>query len=556
MSQDMNINTPYICVKSLEKGVSVIGVTRGEDTKFHHTEKLDAGELLVAQFTENTSAVKIRGKAEVYTQFGKITTGDIELGSDYLRRTKIVCTLGPTTEDPQTLKKLILAGMDVARINFSHGDHTSHGVMIEKLKKAREELNAPVALILDTKGPEIRIKTFGKNKVYLQSGETFTLTTEEVVGDEHRVSVTYERLPQDLAVGARVLLDDGLVELHVEELTDTEVRCRVVNGGFLSNNKGVNIPDVYVHLPALTERDIADLKFGIKMGFDYVAASFIRSADDVRGIRKVLEENGGGHLRIIAKIENREGVDHIDEILEAADSIMVARGDLGVEIPPEEVPQVQKMLIRKANQCGKPVITATQMLESMVENPRPTRAEASDVANAIYDGSDAIMLSGETAKGKYPLEAVAMMARIAVQTESNIDYVDTLSTGFAPKRSSITNAIGHAAASIAAELGTSCIATVTKSGFTARMVARFRPVCPIVASTTDEGVWRQLNLVWGCIPVLDREALHEEAVYDVAMNAAVRSGAAKAGDLVVMSMGIPVGVSGSTNALRVSVVEP
>ena len=339
-----------------------------------------------------------------------------------MRRTKIVCTLGPATNDVETMKKLIENGMSAARVNFSHGTYESHADTIAKLKQAREEMNAPIPLILDTKGPEIRIKTFKEDKVRLEENTTFTLTTREVEGDETIVSVTYENLPKDLHRGSRVLIDDGLIELIVEDLTETDVICKVINGGIVKARKGVNLPGVKVHLPSLMEKDIEDLKFGVANGFDIVAASFIRSAADVVKIRQVLEENGGSHMHIISKIENQQGVDNIDKILEVSDGIMVARGDLGVEIPPEEVPLVQKKLIAKANQLGKPVITATQMLESMTHSPRPTRAEANDVANAIFDGSDAIMLSGETAAGAYPLEAVATMSRIALKAESAIDY--------------------------------------------------------------------------------------------------------------------------------------
>lgn len=467
-----------------------------------------------------------------------------------MRRTKIVCTLGPATEDISILKELIKTGMDVARINFSHGDQTSHLAMVKKLKAAREELSAPVALMLDTKGPEIRIKKFSQGSVRLKCGDMFTLTTDDVTGDANIVSVTYKNLPADLNVGARVLLDDGLIEMRVEKLTDTQVRCRIENGGTVSDNKGVNVPDVFVKLPALTEKDISDLKFGIEAGFDFVAASFIRTADDIMKIKSVLSENGGEDIHIIAKIENRSGVDNIDDILDVADGIMVARGDLGVEIPPEEVPQVQKMLIRKANRSGKPVITATQMLESMIENPRPTRAEANDVANSIYDSSDAVMLSGETAMGKYPLLAVDMMVRIALQTEDNIQY-DQLIKKIPAESTTITNAIGHAAATIAADMGTSCIAAVTHTGFTPRMVSRFRPACPIIACTMFITVWRQLNLVWGCVPIFNGRAEETNDEFNVALQAAIDASYAKPDDLVVMSMGIPVGVSGSTNALRV-----
>lgn len=471
-----------------------------------------------------------------------------------MRRTKIVCTLGPATNSKEKIKELIQNGMDAARINFSHGNYDTHEVLINDLKGAREELNAPIPLILDTKGPEIRIKKFGKSKVYLEPGSIFTLTTKDVEGDDKIVSVTYENLPKDLNKNSRVLLDDGLVELKVVGLTNTDIECEVVNGGFLSSNKGVNVPDVYVNLPALTQRDIEDIKFGIRMGFDYIAASFIRNANDVVNIRRVLEENGGDDINIIAKIENRKGVNNIEEILDVADGIMVARGDLGVEIPIEEVPLVQKDLIKKANAFCKPVITATQMLESMATNPRPTRAEANDVANAIFDGSDAIMLSGETAQGKYPVESVSTMARIAFTTESSINYIKRLRQQFSPEQTNMTNAISYAACTTAAELNTRCIATVTKTGFTARMISKFKPSCPIAASSFNETVWRQLNLVWGCKPVLLGEILDNTKVFELAMETAVKSGLAVNGDTVVIAVGVPVGVSGSTNTMRVEIV--
>lgn len=407
-----------------------------------------------------------------------------------MRKTKIVCTLGPATNDVEIMKQLIHNGMDAARINFSHGTYETHAETIAKLKQAREELNAPIPLILDTKGPEIRVKTFKEDKVRLEEDATFTLTTREVEGDVNIVSVTYADLPKDVHRGSRILIDDGLIELKVEDITETDVVCKVVNGGVVKSRKGVNLPGVEVNLPSLMEKDIEDLKFGVENGFDIVAASFIRSAEDVLKIRRVLEENGGGQMHIISKIENQQGVENIDKILEASDGIMVARGDLGVEIPPEEVPLVQKILIAKANRIGKPVITATQMLESMVHSPRPTRAEANDVANAIFDGSDAIMLSGETAAGAYPLEAVATMARIALKAESAVDYAAKLANTTEPARVNITNAISMAACATAAELKTAAITTVTKSGFTARMISRYRPACPLIASTSDETVWR------------------------------------------------------------------
>ena len=471
-----------------------------------------------------------------------------------MRKTKIVCTLGPATNDVEIMKQLIQNGMDAARINFSHGTYETHAETIAKLKQAREELNAPIPLILDTKGPEIRVKTFKEDKVRLEEDATFTLTTREVEGDVNIVSVTYADLPKDVHRGSRILIDDGLIELKVEDITETDVVCRVVNGGVVKSRKGVNLPGVEVNLPSLMEKDIEDLKFGVENGFDIVAASFIRSAEDVLKIRRVLEENGGGQMHIISKIENQQGVENIDKILEASDGIMVARGDLGVEIPPEEVPLVQKILIAKANRIGKPVITATQMLESMVHSPRPTRAEANDVANAIFDGSDAIMLSGETAAGAYPLEAVATMARIALKAESAVDYAAKLANTTEPARVNIKNAISMAACATAAELKTAAITTVTKSGFTARMISRYRPACPLIASTSDETVWRQMNLIWGCKPMLYTGELPRGGVFDTALEIAVKSGLLKNGDTVVSALGMPLGFSGATNTLRVDIV--
>ena len=471
-----------------------------------------------------------------------------------MRKTKIVCTLGPATNDVEIMKQLIQNGMDAARINFSHGTYETHAETIAKLKQAREELNAPIPLILDTKGPEIRVKTFKEDKVRLEEDATFTLTTRDVEGDVNIVSVTYADLPKVVHRGSRILIDDGLIELKVEDITETDVVCKVINGGVVKSRKGVNLPGVEVNLPSLMEKDIEDLKFGVENGFDIVAASFIRSAEDVLKIRRVLEENGGGQMHIISKIENQQGVENIDKILEASDGIMVARGDLGVEIPPEEVPLVQKILIAKANRIGKPVITATQMLESMVHSPRPTRAEANDVANAIFDGSDAIMLSGETAAGAYPLEAVATMARIALKAESAVDYAAKLANTTEPARVNITNAISMAACATAAELKTAAITTVTKSGFTARMISRYRPACPLIASTSDETVWRQMNLIWGCKPMLYTGELPRGGVFDTALEIAVKSGLLKNGDTVVSALGMPLGFSGATNTLRVDIV--
>jgi len=468
-----------------------------------------------------------------------------------MRKTKILATLGPASNDVAIIKKMIKNGMDAARINFSHSTHEAHEVLINKLKEAREAMGKPVPLILDTKGPEIRIKTFDSDKIYLEQGAEFTLTTRDIVGNKEIVAVTYSDLPHDLQVGSRVLIDDGLIELKVLSIVETDIKCVVVNAGFLASRKGVNIPDVYVNLPSITEQDINDIKFGIKMDFDYIAASFVRTANDVLNIRKVLEENGGEHIRIIAKIESRDGVNNLNSILEVADAIMVARGDLGVEIPPEEVPLVQKKMIAACNNIGKPVITATHMLESMCANPRPTRAEANDVANAIYDGTDVVMLSGETAGGQYPVEAVTMMARIAATAESAIDYTNNIHHNF---NKNITNAISFAACATATDMDAACIVAITDSGFAARMVSRVRPSCPILAMTTYRSVYRQLSLVWGCLPFLYDEISSNEDVFDMAEKISMETGLAKPGETIVAIAGVPIGIAGTTNTIKVCTV--
>jgi len=471
-----------------------------------------------------------------------------------MRKTKILATLGPATSNVETIKQMINNGMDAARVNFSHGTYESHTKIINMLKQAREELNKPIPIVLDTKGPEIRIKSFDADKIYLEQGAEFTLTTKDVIGTHEIVSVTYKNLPKDLSVGNRVLIDDGLLELKVTALTKTDVKCVLINSGFISARKGINIPDVFVNLPSLTEQDVEDIKFGIKMKVDFIAASFVRTAADILNIRKVLMDNGGGHIHVIAKIESREGVNNIDSILGVADSIMVARGDLGVEIPPEEVPIVQKNLIRYCNQVGKPVITATHMLESMVSNPRPTRAEANDVANAIFDGSDVIMLSGETASGQYPAESVAMMARIASEVERSSDYASMFANQHKNLNRNITNAISVAAVTTAAELAAVCIVPITDSGFASRMVSRCRPSCPILAITADEFVCRQLNLSWGCVPVLSEPLIGDSEVFDIAEEVAMKTGLAKAGETIVSVAGVPVGTAGTTNTMKVRTV--
>lgn len=473
-----------------------------------------------------------------------------------MRRTKIIATIGPASNDSAVIEKMMKAGMDAARFNFSHNTHEYHGNLMKLVKAAREKLNLPIALILDTKGPEIRTKTFADvDKIYLEQGAEFTLTTEDIEGDASRVAVTYENLPRDLKPGNRVLIDDGLIEMKVVRIEGNEIVCELINSGFLGQRKGINIPDVFVDLPSLTEKDIEDIKFGIEMEVDWIAASFVRTAADVMNIRKVLEENGGGHIKIIAKIESRDGVNNIAAILDVVDSVMVARGDLGVEIPPEEVPIVQKDLIRRCILTGKPVVTATHMLESMVSNPRPTRAEASDVANAIFDGSDVVMLSGETANGKYPVESIKMMAKIAREAEKNINFEAKYADRYHRLSKNVTNAISYAAVSTAADMGASCIVPVTDSGFAARMVARSRPSCPILAVTADPVVYRQMNLSWGCTPALSEKPFEGDSeVFDTAEELAFKSGLVKNGDIIVALAGVPVGKAGATNTIRVRTV--
>ncbi|MCL2355636.1 MAG: pyruvate kinase [Defluviitaleaceae bacterium] len=472
-----------------------------------------------------------------------------------MRKTKIIATIGPASCELETIKKMILAGMNAARFNFSHGDYDFHGKLMDTVIEAREQLNRPIPLILDTKGPEIRTKKLSTDRVFLEQGKEFILTTEDIVGDENRVAVTYENLPRDLAVGSRVLIDDGLLEMQVTEISGTEIKCVLINSGFLGHRKGINVPDVYVDLPSLTEKDVEDIKFGIERGVDWIAASFVRTAEDVLNIRKILNANGGKKIQIIAKIESRDGVNNIGSILEVVDAVMVARGDLGVEISPEEVPIVQKDLITRCIAVGKPVITATHMLESMISNPRPTRAEASDVANAIFDGSDVVMLSGETAGGKYPVESVRMMDRIARKTEASIDYDSTIALHYQNLNKNITHAISGAAVATALEMGASCIVPVTDSGFAARMVSRARPSCPILAATSDPVVYRQLNLSWGCVPMLSKRPFDGDSeVFEIAEELAIETGIVKSGEVMVTIAGVPVGKAGATNTIRVGTI--
>jgi pyruvate kinase len=472
-----------------------------------------------------------------------------------LRKTKIVCTIGPASEDEKNFKELVLNGLNVARLNFSHGTHEEHKKRIDVIKKVREDLGTSTAIMLDTKGPEIRTRDFENGAVELVKDQEFILTTRDILGSKNIVSVTYEGFAKDVQVGDTVLIDDGLISLEVvEKINDTDLKCIVKNSGTLKNKKGINVPNVVINLPALTQRDIDDILFGIREGVDYIAASFIRKAEDVISIRRILEDNDADNIMIISKIENRQGVENIDEILAVSDGIMVARGDLGVEIPAEEVPLVQKMLIKKCNDAGKPVITATQMLDSMIRNPRPTRAEVSDVATAIFEGSDAIMLSGETASGSYPVEAVKTMARIAEMIENSLDYDDILKTKNVRFENGITDSISFATCRTCLDLHASAIISATASGYTAAAVSKYRPKAPIIAATEYEHVMRKMSLYWGVYPVKIGRMNSTDEIIDKSVDRALELGYIQNGDLIVITAGVPVGITGSTNLLKVHIV--
>ncbi|MFC4812937.1 pyruvate kinase [Paenibacillus sp. GCM10023250] len=471
-----------------------------------------------------------------------------------MRKTKIVCTIGPSSESLENTKKLINAGMNVARLNFSHGDFEEHGNRIKNIRQASRELGKNVAILLDTKGPEIRLGKLKEEPIELNQGETITLTTEEILGDRDRIPVTYSNLPADVHIGSTILIDDGLIGLTVEEVQGTEIKCRIVNSGPIKSKKGVNVPGVHISLPGITEKDAGDIVFGIEQGIDFIAASFVRKATDVLEIRELLEKHNASHIQIISKIENQQGVDNLDEILEVSDGLMVARGDLGVEIPAEEVPLVQKIMIQKCNRAGKPVITATQMLDSMQRNPRPTRAEASDVANAIFDGTDAIMLSGETAAGKYPVESVQTMSRIAMRAESALDFREIFTKQAQAQQTTVTEAISQAVANTALDLNAKAIITSTESGYTSRMVSKYRPKSPVIAVTPNEQVMRRLALIWGVIPVLGTSAQTTDEMFDIAVQGGIHSGLVKLGDTVIISAGVPVGRSGSTNLIKIHTI--
>jgi len=475
-----------------------------------------------------------------------------------MRKTKIICTLGPAVESEQMLRDLINEGMDVARLNFSHGSHEEHLGRVKMLKKVREEMGRPVAMLLDTRGPEIRIGQFETGMAELHPNDVFTLTTVECLGTKDKVYVNYKNLPLVVKKGDRILIDDGLVEMVVDECTATDVICIVMNNGIIKDKKSVNVPGVKLDMPYLSEKDEQDILFAIRNDFDYIAASFTRTAKDILDIRSFLEKNNGQDILIIAKIENEEGVNNIDDILEVSDGIMVARGDMGVEINYNELPRIQKLLIKKALHYGKISITATQMLDSMITRPRPTRAEICDVANAIYDGTSAIMLSGETSVGCYPVESVRTMAKIAESTEAAIHYKKRFKQmEIAEMPLNVPNAISRATCTTAHDLDAAAIITLTVSGITARMISRFRPMCPIIGCTTNEKVCRQLSMSWGVIPVLFEKKQSSDELFEHAIEKAMETGVLKCGDLVVLTAGLPLGMSGTTNTLKVhTITEP
>lgn len=467
-----------------------------------------------------------------------------------MRKTKIICTIGPASESEEKLGELMLAGMNVARFNFSHGTHEEHKKKFERVVKVSNELGLSVATMLDTKGPEIRLKDIEGGRAELTAGQKFILTTEELLGNNEKVTITYKNLKNDVSVGTTILIDDGLIEMVVDAIEETDIICTVINGGPISNHKGVNVPGAVLSMPYISETDRSDIMFGCDMGFDFLAASFVRGKDDILEVRKLLADRGSD-MKIIAKIENMQGIRNLEEIISVSDGIMVARGDMGVEIPLEEVPVIQKQMIRMAENEGKHVITATQMLESMIKNPRPTRAEATDIANAIYDGTTAIMLSGESAAGLYPVEAVKTMARIAERTEQDIDYNGRMKRRELSTDVDVTTAISHATCTTAMDLKASAIITVTISGFTAGMIARYKPKCPVIACSVSPRVCRQLGLVWGVTPIwIARESTTDD-LFEVAVRAAKDAGYIKKGDKVVLTAGVPLGVSGNTNMIRV-----
>ncbi len=470
-----------------------------------------------------------------------------------MRKTKIICTLGPSTDKDGVLRELVANGMNVARFNFSHGSHEEHKGRLDNLKAIRAELGKPVAALLDTKGPEIRLKDFKNGVEMLEAGQTFTLTTREVEGTKEICSITYKDLPQDVHEGGTIMLDDGLIKLRITNVTDTDITCEVLNSGKIKNKKGVNVPGVHLSMPYLSQRDRDDIIFGVQQGFDFIAASFVRTAQDVYDIRNLLNEYDS-NIRIIAKIENREGVNNIDSILAAADAVMVARGDLGVEIDFTELPGIQKSVIDRSFSFGKPIVTATQMLDSMMVNPRPTRAEISDVANAIYDGTSAIMLSGETAAGAYPVEALKTMSAIAERTENEVHYRDNRLVDASNGQISVSDATAHAACLTAKDVNASAIVTVSESGNTARLLSKYRPAQPIIACVMNEQVQRQLAISWGITPLMMALAHSTDELIEMSTNLAKENGYLHDGELAVVTAGVPVGVSGTTNMIKIHMI--
>ena len=470
-----------------------------------------------------------------------------------MRKTKIICTLGPSTDKDGVLRELVANGMNVARFNFSHGSYEEHKGRLDNLKAIRAELGKPVAALLDTKGPEIRLKEFKNGVEMLEAGQTFTLTTREVEGTKEICSITYKDLPQDVHEGGTIMLDDGLIKLRITNVTDTDISCEVLNSGKIKNKKGVNVPGVHLSMPYLSQRDRDDIIFGVQQGFDFIAASFVRTAQDVYDIRNLLNEYDS-NIRIIAKIENREGVNNIDSILAAADAVMVARGDLGVEIDFTELPGIQKSVIDRSFSFGKPIVTATQMLDSMMVNPRPTRAEISDVANAIYDGTSAIMLSGETAAGAYPVEALKTMSAIAERTENEVHYRDNRLVDASNGQISVSDATAHAACLTAKDVNASAIVTVSESGNTARLLSKYRPAQPIIACVMNEQVQRQLAISWGITPLMMALAHSTDELIEMSTNLAKENGYLHDGELAVVTAGVPVGVSGTTNMIKIHMI--
>ena len=472
-----------------------------------------------------------------------------------MNKTKIICTLGPASDNKKVFTELVKNGLSVARLNLSHGDQDYLLKLINMIKEVREEQNVPVAILMDTRGPEIRTKKFVDGQVKLTAGKKVRLCLGDFEGTAEKFCITYEDLHKDVSVGSSILIDDGLIEVEVVAIEGTDIVCTVKNGGVVKNRKGINVPRVDVKLPAITEQDAKDILFGIEQGIDYLAASFIRTKEDVQYIRDLLDSNGGEHVHIISKIESQTGVDNIQEIIEVSNGIMVARGDLGVEMPAEEIPKIQKKIILMCNQSGIPVITATQMLDSMINNPRPTRAEVSDVANAIYDGTDTIMLSGETAAGAYPVEAVKTMRRIAIATEQDADYEMLYSRIYETLEQSVTNAVSFATCSTAKFLGAKAIICPTYSGKTARLISMFRPEAPIIAPTMNPVSQRQLNMLWGVTPIIMKSELSADLLFYKSMEAAKNRNIAKSGDKVVITAGVPLNTKGSTNLMRVMEID-